>query len=54
MVIVLKKGRSKQILMLLKQKGKNKKGVNTKKYCGAIHLKQDALLIQRELRNEWR
>jgi hypothetical protein len=54
MVVVLKKGRSKEILMFLKRKAKSKKGVNTKKYCGTIRLKRDALLIQKDLRNEWR
>jgi hypothetical protein len=29
------------------------KGVNTLKYCGNIKLKEDPLLIQKKLRNEW-
>ena len=29
------------------------KGVNTLKYCGIIKLKEDPLLIQKKLRNEW-
>jgi len=32
---------------------KRKKGLDAKKYCGIIHLKHDALQIQKELRNEW-
>jgi len=29
------------------------KGVNALKYCGKIKLKEDPLLIQKKLRNEW-
>ncbi|MBI3502627.1 MAG: hypothetical protein HY063_12625 [Bacteroidetes bacterium] len=32
---------------------KKKKGLNARKYCGIIHLKRDALQIQKDLRNEW-
>ena len=35
------------------KKLRKKKGVNTKKYCGTIKLKEDALLIQKQLRDEW-
>jgi hypothetical protein len=53
MVLVLKKGASKQRMSAILKKLQSKKGVDTKKYCGTIKLKQDALLIQRQLRDEW-
>lgn len=30
------------------------KGVDTLKYCGVLKLKEDALAIQKKLRDEWR
>ena len=30
-----------------------KKRINTLKYCGVISLDEDALLIQKQLRDEW-
>jgi hypothetical protein len=30
------------------------KGVNTLKYCGVLKLKEDPLVIQKKLRDEWR
>lgn len=53
MVLVLKKGASKQSMTSIMKKLKKKKGVDTKKYCGTIKLKEDALLIQKQLRDEW-
>ncbi len=56
MVLLLKKGASKgevdeirkQLVFL------PVRGVNTKKFCGSIKLKEDALLIQKKMRNEWK
>lgn len=53
MVLVLKKGASKQRMSAILKKLQTKKGVDTKKYCGTIKLKQDALVIQKQLRDEW-
>lgn len=55
MVLVLKKGASKKEIDVLRKKlGKiPKKGVDTKKYCGVIKLKEDPLVIQQKMRNEW-
>jgi len=53
MVIVIKQGTSQKNLELLLKKLKVKKGVNTKKYCGVIKLKEDPLHIQKQLRDEW-
>ena len=33
---------------------KNAKGVNTLKYCGIIKLDKDPLVIQKEMRDEWK
>lgn len=30
------------------------KGLNAKKYCGSVELSKDPLIIQKELRNEWK
>ncbi|WP_171605882.1 hypothetical protein [Limnovirga soli] len=53
MVLVLKKGASKKEIESIEKKLKNKTGVDTVKYCGLIKLKEDALTIQKALRNEW-
>ncbi len=56
MIAILKQGDNKksmrELLKKLQQK-KTAKGVDAKKYCGVIHLKEDALTIQKRLRNEW-
>ena len=48
----LKKGASEKEIELLEKKIKNRNGVEVKKYCGLIKLKEDALTIQTNLRNE--
>lgn len=53
MVHILKKGATKQDMQDIDKKLQKKTGVNTKKYCGTIHLKQDPLDIQKQLRDEW-
>ena len=56
MVTVLKQGTTKEnIRILLKKisKKQKSKGIKAHKYCGRIKLKEDALEIQKKLRNEW-
>jgi hypothetical protein len=53
MVLVLKKGASKREIESIEKKLKNKSGVDVMKYCGKVKLKEDALSIQKRLRNEW-
>ncbi|WP_162923680.1 hypothetical protein [Arachidicoccus soli] len=55
MVLVLKKGASRKDIDLLRKKLSKlpTKGVDTKKYCGVIKLKEDPLAIQQKMRNEW-
>ncbi|MBI3134503.1 MAG: hypothetical protein HYZ14_07470 [Bacteroidetes bacterium] len=53
--MTIKHGASKRsIVSLLKELDeKTGKGIDTKKYCGKVKLKKDALKIQKELRDEW-
>lgn len=53
MVLVLKKGASKREIESIEKKLKYKGGIDIMKYCGKIKLKEDALVIQKSLRNEW-
>ncbi|MFI5125050.1 MAG: hypothetical protein ACHQDF_06985 [Chitinophagales bacterium] len=56
MVLVLKKGASKKDIEALRrklEKRRTSKGVDTKKYCGVIKLKEDPLVIQQKMRDEW-
>ena len=56
MVITLKQGANKKSIRTIVEKvstQKKAKGINAHDYCGKIHLKKDALVIQKQLRNEW-
>ena len=55
MVLVLKKGATKKEIAAIRKKLKKlpTKGVDTKKYCGVIKLKEDPLEIQKKRRDEW-
>ena len=56
MVSVLKSGATRDNMNeLLKklEKRKRLKGVDAKKYCGVLKLKEDALELQKSLRDEW-
>lgn len=54
MVLVLKKGANKKEMDSISEQLKVTKGVNTKKYCGTVKLKEDPLEIQKQMRDEWR
>jgi len=54
MVLVLKKGATKKEIDLIKKKFSNIEGVDTKKICGSIKLKEDPLTVQKSLRDEWK
>ncbi len=57
MVLVLKKGASKKEIEAINEKlAKNhkKKRFDAYKHCGVIKLQEDALAIQKRLRDEWR
>jgi hypothetical protein len=53
MVLVLKKGATKKEMENLARKMPTKKGVNTKKFCGSLKLKEEPLSIQKQMRDEW-
>jgi len=53
MVLVLKKGASKKEMESIAAKLQFTKGVDTKKYCGTVKLKEDPLVIQKRMRDEW-
>ena len=54
MVLVLKKGATKKEMQSITKKLQKPAGVNTKKYCGTIKLKEDPLTIQKKMRDEWK
>ncbi len=57
MVTTIKRGASeKEIRHLLEtyNKTRSKKGIDVKKYCGIIHLKEDPLELQKKWRDEWK
>ncbi|MDB5088920.1 MAG: hypothetical protein JWR09_2914 [Mucilaginibacter sp.] len=56
MVLVLKKGATKKDIEAIEKilyKEKPIGGFNAKKYNGIMNLKEDPLIIQKDLRNEW-
>lgn len=53
MVTVIKRGLSKTSIKQLVQKSQIKKGIDAKKFCGIIKLKEHPVTIQKSLRNEW-
>ncbi len=53
MVTVIKKGADQNKVVEEIEKALKTKGVDTRKYCGVIKLKEDPLAIQKRLRDEW-
>ncbi len=55
MVLVLKKGATPKEIAALREKikGLGGKRADTKKFCGVLKLKEDPLLIQKKMRDEW-
>ncbi len=53
MAIVIKETTTRAKLDTLLKKINVKKGIDAKKYCGVIKLKEDSLDIQKKLRDEW-
>lgn len=45
--------KDQKIKKVRRQKADVGKGVDTKKFCGVIKLKEDPLTIQTKLRDEW-
>ncbi|MDQ2719052.1 MAG: hypothetical protein M3Z26_04725 [Bacteroidota bacterium] len=44
----------KRIIKIRKTKNLKNEGVDTSKYCGILKLKEDPLIIQKKLRDEWK
>lgn len=42
-----------KIKRIHRNKNEMRKGVDTVKFCGVIKLKEDPLVIQKKLRDEW-
>jgi uncharacterized protein (UPF0335 family) len=56
MVLVLKKGATKKEIEAIEKKlykEKDSSGFNAKKYNGILKLKEDPLVIQQKMRDEW-
>ena len=54
MIVIKKRASKRSIAASLKKLENNRKqGFDANKYCGTIKLKEDALAIQKRLRNEW-
>lgn len=53
MVTIIKKGTSKITILKLLKKMNTGKGLDAFRFCGIIGIKDDALAIQKQLRNEW-
>jgi len=57
MTITISKGADKatieNALAQLQKQTETKNGVDTRKYCGVIELKENPLLMQKQLRDEW-
>ena len=52
MITIIKKGSDKKKVAQKLDKALKTKGVDTRKYCGVIKLKEDPLVIQKRLRDE--
>lgn len=53
MVTIIRKGTAKSRIMQILNKIRSRNGIDAYKYCGVIRLKNDALLIQKQMRGEW-
>jgi hypothetical protein len=57
MVTTIKKGASKKEIQALfkelESKKKSRKGFEAHKFCGVVKFKEDAINIQKKMRDEW-
>jgi len=53
MVTVIKKGADKKEMDKALSEVKSRKKFDASKYCGVLDLKEDALAIQKRMRDEW-
>jgi hypothetical protein len=56
MVTILRKGADKAAIQELMRKlteSPSKRGLDAYKYCGTVKFKEDGLILQKRLRDEW-
>lgn len=53
MVVVIKKGSSKKNMEEVLKKLRKRRGFPAHKLCGTVKFSEDALIIQKRLRDEW-
>ena len=57
MVTTIKKGASKEeirsLFLRMQEKKSSKKGFDAYKFCGTVKFNEDALEIQKKMRDEW-
>ena len=53
MTTVIKKGSDKEVSKELLKRALAIKGVDTHKHCGVIKLKDEPMVIQKRMRDEW-
>jgi hypothetical protein len=54
MVTIIKKGSTQRRINQALKKLRTQKGLDAFKFCGSIRLSEDALGIQKKMRDEWR
>jgi hypothetical protein len=54
MVTIIKKGSTQRRINQALKKLRTQKGLDAFKFCGSIRLNEDALSIQKKMRDEWR
>ncbi len=52
-IIILKTKERKELAKKVLSRLKLEKGLDAKKYCGKISLREDPLLYQKKIRDEW-
>lgn len=50
---MIERKKEPRIKQVRREKADIVKGVDTKKYCGVLKLKDDPLVMQKRLRDEW-
>jgi len=54
MVLIIKRNSKNRKLKELTNMPKTKRGFKASEYCGKVKVKEDAVTIQKKLRNEWK
>jgi hypothetical protein len=51
---VTRDNKEKKYITRIRKKAQKSAGVDTSKYCGTVKFYEDALVIQKRLRDEWK